>query len=221
MKTAQPSRSTEPRPDNGLVASGGWRGLIRLLLLVCIAFYVPPGLIMLGIIPFSMRFWVLVATAAGLAVYARFNGTSLRQLGIRADTLGGSLVANAILSTAVITALGLAYSYGAIRAPTVPTWSLFFPLYVGLFCPAQEFTCRAVLFAEFERVGFIPPGVQILLSAVTYAFIHIIYGDLLILTATLAIGIAWGTIYLHYPNLWGVTLSHAVIGVVSILVGLV
>ena len=55
----------------------------------------------------------------------------------------------------------------------------------------------------------------------TYAFIHVIYGDPLILAATLAIGIAWGTIYLRYPNLWGVTLSHAVIGVVSILVGLV
>ena len=60
-----------------------------------------------------------------------------------------------------------------------------------------------------------------LITAVTYAFIHIIYRDLLVLAATLVAGIAWGAIYRRWPNLIGVAISHAGLGASAISVGLI
>jgi membrane protease YdiL (CAAX protease family) len=34
-------------------------------------------------------------------------------------------------------------------------------------------------------------------------------------------GIVWGMIYYKHPNFWGVTISHAVLGIVSIATGLI
>jgi CAAX protease family protein len=195
--------------------------MTRLLALLLFAYVVPPMLIALGIIPFALRFCVLVGVAAGLAVYAALQGYSLRALGFRTDTLKDSLLINISLSAAVIAALLLAYALGLIRAPTIPTWSLFFPFYVLLFCPAQEFTCRSVLFAELARLRVLPAWAQVVITAVTYMFIHIIYADELLLLATLVIGLVWGSIYWLRPNVYGVMLSHAALGVTSILVGLV
>jgi uncharacterized protein len=97
----------------------------------------------------------------------------------------------------------------------------FFPLYATLFSPAQEFACRAVLFAELARRGIASATAQVLITAATYAFIHVIYRDALVLAATFAIGIAWGVIYRRWPNLAGVSLSHAGLGAGAILVGLI
>ena len=43
----------------------------------------------------------------------------------------------------------------------------------------------------------------------------------LAVNAPLAIGLVWGALYRRYPNLWGVILSHAVLGLISILVGVI
>jgi uncharacterized protein len=193
----------------------------RLLTLLLLAYVAPSTLIVLGVIPFALRFHVLLAVAAGLAVYAALQGYTLRALGFRTDTLKDSLLINAPLSAAVAAALVLAYALGLIRAPTIPTWNLFFPLYVLLFCPAQEFTCRSVLFAELGRLKVLPAWAQVVITAATYMFIHIIYLDELVLLATFLIGLVWGSIYWLRPNVYGVMLSHATIGVTSILVGLV
>jgi len=194
--------------------------LTAFLLLLLLAFYGPATLIWLDIIPFALRFHSLLISAVGLAVYVVLRGYSRRQLGLRTDNLKDALLINMTFSAAAVGALTVVYGLGLIRAPTVPTWNLFFPLYVVLFCPAQEFTCRAVLFAELERLKF-GPVAQVLITAITYAFIHIIYRDLLILAATFVIGVAWGAIYWFRPNFYAVSLSHAALGVTSILVGLV
>jgi uncharacterized protein len=205
--------SAHVRPGSGSIVS--------LVVLSALVFYVPSCLILLGVVPFEFRFHVLSGIAAALGFYAWKQGYSLRQLGFRTDTLKDSLLLNGIVTVAVISALGLAYWQQLIRAPTVPTWGLFFPLYVLMFCPAQEFTCRAIPFAEFERAGVTSAAMQIVISAVSYAFIHVIYRDALTLVATLVMGLAWGAIYWLRPNLYGVTLSHTALGVVSILVGLI
>jgi hypothetical protein len=208
------------RPHLGsLRANKGALG--RLLVLLLAGYYGPATLIWLGVIPFERRFHVLVLTAAGLAIHAGVSGLSLRELGLRRDTLKGSLVANLVLLAVVTGGLAVAYAGGLIRAPKLPSWVWFFPLYVALFSPAQELACRAVLFAELERRGNFSATAQVLITAVTYAFIHIIYRDALVLTATFAMGIAWGAIYRRWPNLVGVTVSHAGLGVSAILVGLI
>jgi membrane protease YdiL (CAAX protease family) len=58
-------------------------------------------------------------------------------------------------------------------------------------------------------------------AALTYAFLHVIYRDWLAFLAPLGIGLVWGAVYRRYPNLWAVVRSHAVLGLISIAVGLV
>lgn len=214
-------RGSDEVSEQRTVAPEDRRAIGRLLLVLTCGYWGPTALIWAAVIPFALRFHVLVASAAGLAIYAVVSGCSLRELGLRRDTLAGSLIANAVLLAVVSAGLLVACASGLIRAPRVPGWVWFFPLYVVLFAPAQEIACRAVLFAELARRGILSATAQVLITAVTYAFIHVIYRDALVLAATFAIGVAWGAIYRRWPNLAGVSASHAGIGVTAILAGLI
>lgn len=77
------------------------------------------------------------------------------------------------------------------------------------------------MFAELNRSGVSRSLWQILISAITYSLMHVFYNDLITLGVTLLMGVVWGMIYRKHPNFWGVALSHAVLGVVSILVGII
>jgi membrane protease YdiL (CAAX protease family) len=194
--------------------------LARLAVVLLAAFYLPPLLIVIGVIPFAYRFVVLVAVAAVLALVALWRGTPAAELGLRADNLRPALAANAALALLVGLALAAVYALGLIRQPRTVDWWWFAPFYVLASCPAQEFACRGFLFAEMARRGIAGAGPQVAISAVTYAFLHVVYRDWLAFLAPLAIGIVWGVLYRRYPNFWGVALSHAVLGLISIGVGL-
>jgi CAAX protease family protein len=188
---------------------------------VLAAFYLPPLLIVVGVIPFAYRFVVLVAVAGALALLAWLRGTPAADLGLRSDNLKPALAVNAALALLLGSALLAAFALGLIRQPRAIDWWWLAPFYVAVSCPAQEFLCRGFLFAEMQRRGITGAGAQIAVSAVSYAFLHIVYGDWLAFLAPLAIGVVWGALYRRYPNLWGVILSHAVLGLVSIRVGLI
>jgi uncharacterized protein len=195
--------------------------LARFAALLFVAFYLPPLLITFGLIPFAYRFVVLVAMAAALAVLALQQGIPVRELGLRADNLRPALVANAVLSLVVGSGLLGVWWLGLMRQPRAVDWSWFAPFYVLVSCPAQEFLCRGFLFAEMRRHGITGAGGQIAISAFTYAFLHIVYNDWLAFLAPLAIGVVWGAIYRRHPNLWGVVVSHAILGLIAIAIGLV
>jgi membrane protease YdiL (CAAX protease family) len=202
-------------------ATASRTSLARFAAIVFVALYVPPLLIAFGVIPFAYRFVVLVAVAAALAGVALVRGTPARALGLRSDNLGPALLVNAALSLVLGAALLIAWRQGLIRTPRQIDWRWFAPFYVLVSCPAQEFACRGFLFAEMERHGIAGAGPQIAVSAFTYAFLHVVYWDTLAILAPLAIGVVWGVVYRRWPNLWGVVLSHAVLGLISIVVGLV
>jgi membrane protease YdiL (CAAX protease family) len=197
------------------------RSLTQFAALLLAAFYLPPLLITFGVIPFAYRFVVLVAVAAALALVAWLRGTPARELGLRSDNLKPALAVNAALAIALGSALLAVFWLGLMRQPRAIDWWWFAPFYVLVSCPAQEFACRGFLFAEMERRGIAGAAPQIVVSAVTYAFLHIVYRDWLAFLALLAIGVVWGALCRRYPNLWGVILSHAVLGLVSIPVGLI
>jgi CAAX protease family protein len=195
--------------------------LARFAALLFTAFYLPPLLIAVGVIPFAYRYVVLVAMAGALAVLAVQQGTPARELGLRTDNLKPALAVNAVLALGVGSALLALHWLGLMRHPRAIDWWWFAPFYVLVSCPAQEFLCRGFLFAEMSRRGITAAGAQIAVSSITYAFLHIVYKDWLAFLAPLAIGIVWGAIYRRHPNLWGVVLSHAVLGLISIAIGLV
>ena len=61
----------------------------------------------------------------------------------------------------------------------------------------------------------------IVLSSLCYSFVHIIYKDVLTCVLTFIIGIIWYMFYKKDKNLCGVTLSHMVLGVATIVLGII
>lgn len=149
------------------------------------------------------------------------RGLSLKELGFRTDTLKGSLFLNALVSLPLVSIMLLSFDAGVIREPTPPAWGLFFAHYVFISGPSQEFLFRSNLFALMRRSNINGPVLQVVVSAVTFSFMHAFYKDWPTLIVTLAIGLMWGAIYYRYPNFWGVALSHALLGVVAVKVGVV
>lgn len=156
-----------------------------------------------------------------MIAYDRWHGLSLEELGIRRDTLKGSFALNAIAALLLVTFIYITFKAGFIRTPTPPGWKLFFAYYLLISSPSQEFLYRSNFFALARRSGFGGAWLQVVASAITYSFLHIIYKDAITLSATFAAGLLWGWIYHKYPNFWGVAFSHAALGTVAILVGLI
>ncbi|HEX8424382.1 MAG TPA: CPBP family intramembrane glutamic endopeptidase [Pyrinomonadaceae bacterium] len=195
--------------------------LSRFLLPLGVFYYLPPLLLATGVVPFSWRFKMLAIMTFIMIAYDRRQGFTLKDLGIRKDTLKGSLLLHLLVSLLLVIFMFLSFKAGIIRAPTVPGRKMFFVYYLFISCPSQEFLFRSNLFALMDRYHIRGAALQIVLSAITYSFLHIFYLDVITLIATLIIGIVWGGIYYLYPNFWGVTLSHAILGITSILVGLI
>lgn len=201
-------------------SNAGGDGAARAVLLA-LAYVLPPLLLWSGAIPHEYRFHTLLTMTALMSVYAFARGHTTRELGFRTDTLKGSLAWNGCVTLLLAACMFAAYSAGMIREPTRPKWEHFYLFYVIVSSPAQEFLFRSLPFAEMDRARLLRPPARVLLSSAVYCFAHVFYGDLITLAVTLSMGVVWGIIYHKHPNFWGVMLSHAALGVMSIEVGII
>lgn len=96
---------------------------------------------------------------------------------------------------------------------------LFYLFYIFISCPIQEFLYRGVFgyFDKMSKYNYI----WIFLSSLCYSFVHIIYKDPLTCILTFLIGIIWYLLYRKDYNLSGVCLSHIVLGILTISLGIV
>lgn len=191
------------------------------IMLAVLVYVLPVALILVGVIPFSQRFTVLLLMAIAVFALERLRGRTWAELGIRTDNLRGALTANLILSVVLTVGLLVAFFMGAIRTPTIHGWSSFYLFYVLISSPSQEFLFRSTVFAEMERSGLHGRFAQVGVSTVLYALPHAIYHDALTLFVAAVMGVVWGVIYRRYPNWFGVALSHAILGALSIYLGLI
>ncbi len=209
----------DDRPSRGALTQR--REGLYFLVVALIAYVLPVVLLLLNVIPFSQRYIVLLSISVVLFAVALLRRRSWRELGFRRDTLRKSMLVNLVLSVVVGAGLLLAYAFGAIREPTIYGWSNFYLFYVLISSPTQEFLFRSFVFAEMRRSGIVSAIPQIAISTVLYALPHSIYRDLTTLLVAAAMGVVWGLIYRRFPNWFGVALSHAILGAISIAVGLI
>lgn len=186
-----------------------------------ILYFLPPALILAGVIPFARRFEVLTGMTVLMVVCDRLYGVGLKELGFRRDNLKASLLLNSFASLSLVLLMFVSFKAGLIREPTFPEWRLFFAYYIFVSSTSQEFLFRSNLFALMSRANIKRPPLRVVASAATFSFMHVIYRDPLTLAVAFGAGLLWGWIYQRHPNFWGVAFSHAVVGVVAILVGLV
>lgn len=102
-----------------------------------------------------------------------------------------------------------------------PTETIYFYIfYIFISCPIQEFIYRGV-FGYFEKYLIKNKYMITILSSLCYSFVHIIYKDYLTLILTFIIGIIWYLLYRKDNNLMGVVLSHIVLGILTISLGII
>ena len=221
MRQPSTSMGSVPTDINCFNSHSSQNELPKFVALILCVYVAPVVLILPGVIPFSQRFTLLLGMAIVVFVVELIRGRSWKELGFRSDTLSGSLKVNLALSATVGAILLIAWVFGAFSSSAAHESALFYVFYVLISSPTQEFLFRSVVFAEMNRAKIAGARWQVGLSTLIYVFPHTIYKDALTVLVVAAIGAIWGLIYWRYPNIYGVALSHAALGAVSIAAGLI
>jgi hypothetical protein len=180
---------------------------------------VGPGVaIRLGLLPFAMRFEVMILVSAiiiGLCVYA---GYSAAELGLRAPHLARHWLGCGLVTLVVAAAIHAQAGFVPADRPQ-PDWMTFAPFYILVSSPCQELVCRAVPKIITDRLA-ISNAAYVFFSAGVFSLMHLAYDDPLLLAGAFVVGLAWAGAYLATRNIWPVAASHAVVGSFAFWLGL-
>ncbi len=178
-----------------------------------------PILILLDIISFKYKFVVMVVFAIVSYILLRMIGVKNQELGISFDNLWLSI--KTVLPITIIFAILaiLFYALGWSRFEPTETFG-FYLFYVFISSPVQEFLYRGMT-TYFGQVFNLPIWMVIIVASLLYSFVHIIYKDYALVISTFLLGLIWHYLYFKTNNLAGVAFSHAVVGVLTIFLGLI
>ena len=192
------------------------RPLIHLIAIVI----VPVALFLFDIIPFAFRFHAFGAMTIVSIMIVMLDHISAEHLGLNNVQWNKSAVAYSFATIPLIVVLFLAPRFGVSDRISAPdSWS-FYSFYILILCPSQEFLFRSALYAAVKRHNgsFLE---YVLVSSTLFAIVHVVYRDLITIIVSLGIGLIWSSIFWHSPNLYLVSLSHAILGFLTIRLGLI
>lgn len=191
----------------------------RHLVAACIILFAVPLLIFVGLVPFDWRMYLLTLTGGGFIFWAKCLNLTKEDLGLSSTTFIPAMRSQLWVIGAFLALLLIAPYIGLTERFEQPN-ATFFLFYVFVSCPIQEFIYRSFLFSMCKRSEFNMVATCAILT-VPYAWVHVIYRDWLTLLFTLVIGAFWASTYQRQPNLAAVSISHAVLGVTTLLLGMV
>ena len=183
--------------------------------------YVPVVLLWSGIIPFAYRFHTMYVVLALYGMYLYYRRYRFKELGYTTDHLGSALFWNFIFFVFGGVCMYLASQTPLLRLESGSYLPYGYACYVLFIAPVQELIFRGIFFAEMRRAGIVHQGLAVIVSALSFCFLHIIYNDLLLLIISFVGGLIWGTIFIRWPNAWGVTLSHSLLGALAMFLGVI
>ena len=178
-----------------------------------------PLSILAGVIDFNYKFHALTIGAIIVYIFCRLMGFTHKDLGI---TLAGARksIMYVLPVTGVLAVAGVVvWLAGFSRITPNENW-YFFIFYIFISSPFQEFLYRGALEALMEREKY-KYAAKLIVSSLLYSFVHVIYRDWLTLALTFAIGLIWYYCYEKKKSLVGVSVSHAVLGIVTIVAGII
>lgn len=190
-----------------------------LFCLILIIFILIPVIIYFSPLLFKYKFFLL--TIIGLVIYfvLRIVGVSNETLGISKKNTLKSLKRNIPIIVIFIIMIFIVKLMGIDRF--IPNESfLFYIFYIFVSCPIQEFLYRG-LFGYFNQELIKNELIVLFLSSFCYSFVHIIYKDVFTCILTFAMGMIWYQLYKKDKNLIGVSLSHIVLGILTISLGII
>lgn len=191
---------------------------ITVFLIIIFLYILPVVLLLTRIISFSDRFLILTITGAFIIGLALINKISFADLGFNYQNLLPAIkhiLPVTIISSVLMIAFYLKYGM-RIDNTSIPWY--FYVFYISLSSPLQEFLYRSYLFNQLAQIQ-LNQGSIIIITSILYSFAHSIYEDLPTILLSLIIGLYWGYHYNRFKNLYSITFSHTILGIVAILTG--
>ena len=177
----------------------------------------PVFLLRSGLIPYSWRFFILIAVAIAATALAVNRRYSAIRLGMGRPKLLSVLAWSVIPSVLLLAGVFWADLQHRFQlTPRLP----FYLFFVLLSAPAQEFLYRSFLFAELAAAR-VPRFGIVVISAVLYSFMHTIARDTTTTVLTFVVGLIWALIFLRTRSFYIVALSHAGLGAAAITLGVI
>jgi uncharacterized protein len=201
--------------------SFGQTGVFRFLFLLLFTFFVPTTLIWLEIIPFKYRFYAFFFILMGFIFYCFLRSYSFYELGFRTDNLRNSLHWNLLFCAVGAVCLYIICKAGLLRPRNANYLPYAYAAYIFLLGPVQEVVFRGILFAEMKRIHVLDFRWILIVSTLPFCFLHIIYRQPSLLLITFVSGIVWGVIFRRWPNIWGISLSHSLLGSLAMFFGVI
>lgn len=194
------------------------RQIIYLYAIVCV-YLMLPILICIGIIPWNMKFTALVVGAVAMYIVMRILGHTHSDIGITRQHTIYSLKTVLPITIVLLIAAGL---FLLLEKPRFsPTEGIgFYVFYILISCPAQELLFRGILSRMLQELR-LHQALELGVAAALFGYVHIIYGDMLTVVVMGIVGLFWHRAYQHSSNLIGVTISHVVLGVMTIALGII
>ena len=153
----------------------------------------------------------LVACLAGWGTYGTLrmarDPQTRRDWGFRLDTLAPSAIACGVFYLVVAGAI-LAWRVWKGWIPIPPSTALLFVVYpVWGLC--QQFVVQALIAGNLDRLGA-PRAAIIPIAAILFGLAHA--PDLSLMALCAGAGLVWTSIFLRFPNLLPISLTHAWLG---------
>ena len=192
--------------------------MIYLYAIVCV-YLILPILICIGVIPWNMKFAALIVGVVAMYIVMRILGHTHSDIGITRQRTIYSLKTVLPITIALLIATGL---FLLLEKPRFsPTEGIgFYVFYILISCPAQELLFRGILSRILQELR-LHQALELGLAASLFGYVHIIYGDMLTVVVMSIVGLFWYQAYQRSSNIIGVTISHVVLGVMTIALGII
>ena len=178
-------------------------------------YFLVPFLIMFNKSLYDYKFYILTIIGLLMLLTIKLLKIPLKKFGITKNNFKKSIMHNIPIIIIGIIAIIVLNIMGISRYNSDETiW--FYLFYIFISCPIQEFLYRGVL-GYFDNNKY----VWVIQSSFCYSFVHIIYRDSMTLFITFIMGIIWYLLYRKDKNLIGVCLSHIVLGILTIFLGII
>ena len=189
-----------------------------LLILILLIYLLVPILILYNSYLFKIKFYILTIIGVIIFILMKVFNIKNKDLGINKNNILESIKRSLLL---IIVSIIIIIIFKLLHIDKYNSnESIFFYIfYILISCPIQEFLYRGV-FGYFEKV-YNNKYLWLIISSLLYSFIHIIYKDILTCILTFIIGIIWYILYRKDYNLVGVSISHIIIGILTISLGII
>ncbi|MEO0373128.1 MAG: CPBP family intramembrane glutamic endopeptidase [Cyanobacteria bacterium P01_A01_bin.17] len=191
------------------------KSFLQLIAVVLVVYIAPIVLMLVDIIPSEFKYHVLIGMSALLLLYGLLNGASLSSFGFTRRNLKPALTRVVPVSALVAAVILALYFLRLFRSDSPSAHWSFYIFYIFVSASLQEFVYRGFLFHLLKK-AHVSTVWTIVVSSALYGFMHIIF-DIPAVIFTFLIGLFWGWAYEKDRNIYGVMISHSILGSLSLL----